>query len=339
VLFVLDIYVLYFAVSRTCRTRQKILDVAATFCLACSVMAGIAMFEYARSWLLYVDIARLWGASPNAAYYLTRGGALRAQASAGHALALGFLLAVATGFWLYLKSRVPSRLHRVGVTLLLWGGLIAAYSRGPWLGAVAIYFTFNAAGPRALSRFVKGLCVAVVVAGVIAASPLGDRVREMVPVLGGTTDFSITYREQLANRGWQLVMAHPLFGDQFPYPEMEDLRQGEGIIDIVNTYLGMALNYGLVGLSVFVAFILLAIMKTYMRVRELARSDPDLALFGAGLIACIVGTLVMIQSNSFNLGLLRTFYLLAGLATAYAGLNRSQQQAPAAVSAPTALRG
>jgi O-antigen ligase len=339
VLFMLDTYVLYYAVSRTCQTRQKILDVAASFCLASAVMAAIALFEYARSWLLYVDLARLWGANPNIGFYLTRNGSVRAQVSAGHALALGFLLAVASGFWLYLKSQVPSRIQRVGVTLLLWGGLLAAYSRGPWLGAVAIYFTFNAAGPRALSRFVKGLCAAVVIAGVVAISPLGDRIREMVPALGGTTDFNILYRQRLADRGWQLVMAHPLFGNQFPYPEMEDLRQGEGIIDIVNTYLGVALNYGLVGLTLFVGFMLLGIMKTYSRVRELARTDPELALFGASLIACIVGALVMIQSNSFNLGLQRMFYVLAGLATAYTQLDKLKRHKSTVVGASTALGG
>jgi O-antigen ligase len=339
VLFMLDTYVLYYAVSRTCRTRQMILDVAASFCLASAVMAAIGLFEYARSWLLYVDLARLWGANPNLGFYLTRNGSLRAQVSAGHALALGFLLALASGFWLYLKSRLSSRIQRVGATLLYWGGLLAAYSRGPWLGAVVIYFTFIAARPGALSGFLKGICAALVVAGVIAISPLGDRIREMVPALGGATDFSITYRQKLADRGWQIVMQHPLFGDQFPYPEMEDLRQGEGIIDIVNTYLGVALNYGLVGLTIFLAFILLAIMKTYSRVRELARSDPDLALFGASLIACIVGTLVMIQSNSFNLGLHRMFYVLAGLATAYARLEKLNQHQATVVGAPTALRG
>ena len=36
---------------------------------------------------------------------------------------------------------------------------------------------------------------------------------------------------------------------------MEDLRQGEGIIDLVNTYLGVALSYGVIGLFFFLSFI------------------------------------------------------------------------------------
>jgi hypothetical protein len=332
VLFLLDTYLLYFTVTRACQSRRKMVDAAATFCLACGVMAAIAIFEHIKGWLLYVDIAGRWGTEPNAEFYLTRAGSLRAQASAGHALALGFLLAVAFGFWLYLKSQVGSRIHRIGVTVLLWGGLFAAYSRGPWLGAAAIYFTFNAVGPRAVSRLVKGTSVALALAGLIGVSPIGERILEVLPVLGRSADFSITYRERLAERGWELVFAHPFFGDQFPWPEMEDLRQGEGIIDIVNTYLGVALNYGLIGLLCFLGFILLGMTTVYARSKELARSDPDLALLGISLIACIVGTLIMIDGNSFNMGVERMFYVLAGLATAYARVTTSPKHRPAVLS-------
>jgi O-antigen ligase len=333
VLFLLDIYLLYFAVSRICQSRQKMVDAVATFCLACGVMAAVSMFEHVRNWLLYVDIASRWGNDPNAAFYLTRGGSVRAQASAGHAIALGYLLAVAFGFWLYLKSHVRSAIHRIGVTLLLWGGLFGAFSRGPWLGAVTIYFTFIIVGPRAVSRLLKGASLALVIAGLIAVSPIGDRILEMLPVMGRTADSNITYRQRLAERGWELVLAHPYFGDQFPWPEMEELRQGEGIIDMVNTYLGAALSYGLIGLFCFLSFILLGMTRAYARARELAHSDPDLALFGASLIACIVGILIMIQSASFGLGFQKMFYVLAGLMTAYARLTRSPQHRTAVLSA------
>jgi O-antigen ligase len=341
VLFVLDTYLVYFTVTRTCQSRRKMVDAAATFCLACGVMAAIAMFERAKDWLLYVDIASRWTNDLNLRFYLTRGTSVRAQVSAGHALSLGYLLAVAFGFWLYLKSHVRSGIQRIGVTLLLWGGLFAAFSRGPWLGAVTVYLAFLATGPRSVSRLVKGIGLAFVIAGLVMMSPIGDRIIAAFPEMGGTAAFKIPvdiYRQRLAERGWALVRAHPLFGDQFPWPEMEDLRQGEGIIDIVNTYLGVALNYGLIGLFLFLSFILLATARVYVRTRELAHSDPDLALFGTSLIACIVGTLVMIDSNSFNLGPHYMFYVLAGLATAYAKLTRSPQHRPAPFGAGNTLQ-
>jgi hypothetical protein len=333
VLFFLDDYLVYFTVSRTCHSRRKMVDAAATFCLACGIMAAIAVFENMRHWLLYIEIEGGWGIPLNRTMWLTRGDELRAQASAGHALSLGYLLAVGFGFWLYLKSHVQSRIRRMGVTLLLWGGLFAAFSRGPWLGAVTEYFTFFAAGSRAVSRLAKGTLFALAVALLIMVSPIGDRILDVLPIMGNSTDFNIIYRQRLAERGWEIVLAHPLFGDQFPWPEMADLRQGEGIIDIVNTYLGVALNYGLVGLFCFLGFILLGMAKVYARTRELVHSDPDLALFGTSLIACIAGTLVMIDSSSFNLGCEKIFYVLAGLATAYATLTESPPHQPAAFGA------
>jgi hypothetical protein len=329
VLFLLDTYLLYYAVSRICQSRQKMTDAAASFCLACAVIAAIAIFERAKGWLLYVDIASRWGTDPNAAFYLTRGGSVRAQVSAGHAIALGNILVVAFGFWLYLKAHLQSRIHRIGVTLLLWGGLLAAFSRGAWLGAATVYFTFIAVGPRAVSRLAKGIGLSLVIAGLVAVSPIGDRIIEMLPAIGKPADM---YRHRLAERGWELVLAHPFFGNQFPWPEMEDLRQGEGIIDMVNTYLGVALSYGLVGLFFFLSFILLGMTRAYARARDLSQSDPDLALLGTSLIACIVGILIMIDSNSFNLGTEKMFYVLAGLITAYARLSRLPHQLPAARS-------
>jgi hypothetical protein len=322
VLFLLDTYLLYFAVSRFCQSRQKMVDAIASFCLACAVIAAISLFERMKGWLLYVDIASHWGTDPNATFYLSRGGSVRAQVSAGHSIALGYLLAIAFGFWLYLRSHVQSKIHRIGVTLLLWGGLFGAFSRGAWLGAATVYFTFISIGPRAVSRFLKGTGLALVIAGLVAVSPIGDRIIEMLPTSGKPADM---YRHRLAERGWEVVLAHPFFGDRFPWPEMEDLRQGEGIIDIVNTYLGVALNYGFIGLFCFLSVILLGMTRAYARARELSHSDPDLAMLGASFTACIVGALVMIDSSSFNMGIEKMFYVLAGLTAAYARLSRSPQ--------------
>jgi O-antigen ligase len=234
-------------------------------------------------------------------------------------LALGYLVAVGFGFWLYLKSQLQSRMQRIGVTLLLWGGLFAAFSRGPWLGAVTAYFAFFAAGPRALSRLVKGALLALGVALLILVSPIGDQILDVLPIMGKTGDANILYRQRLADRGWEIALAHPFFG-------------------IVNTYLGVALDYGFIGLFCFVSFIMLGMVKVYSRTRLLARSDPDLALFGSSLIACIIATLEMIGSSSFILGCERMFYVLAGLATAYARLTDSLPQKTTVFSARKSLQ-
>jgi hypothetical protein len=332
-LFLVDTYALYFVVSRGCATRSQIVDTMASFCLGCAIMALIAAFESVRHWLLYADIQMLWTGN-NGRLYLERGGLLRAQASTGHSLALGGMLAIAFGFWLHLQTHVDSRRSRLAVTLLLWLGLVAAYSRGPWLGAVAIYLAFMALGPGAFGRIFKAGAVIAVALWIVSLTPLGARIAQVLPFFGGSVDnANVVYRQKLADRSMQLIREHPFFGDQRAFSKMEDLRQGEGIIDLVNSYAEVAVFHGLVGLFLFVGLPLLAILRAYRVVRNSVASDADLAGLGTSLIACILGTMLMLVDASFLLGYEKMFYVLAGLAAAYAHLRRAPSPLAAAAVA------
>jgi O-antigen ligase len=335
-LFLIDIYVLFVATSRTCVTRQAIAEALAMFCLACVEMAPVALFESLRHWLLYFDLSNRWGSIAFATAYYMRGDTTRAAVSAGHPLMLGYMMAIAFGFWLYLQSHVKSRRFRVAVAALLWLGLLAAYGRGPWLGAVVIYFIYAAVGPRGMSRLFKATAMFVLLGAVIFASPVGDRIVRVLPFVGKSGDDSLTYRQRLAERSWELIQIHPYLGDQSARSKMEDLRQGEGIIDFVNTYMQVTLYYGFVGLSLFLSIMLIALRKAYRTVKKCARSDPDLALLGASLVACIMGTLVMIAASSFIGVYVQLFYILAGLAVAYANLGLSEE--PSTMTQPAFIR-
>jgi len=333
-LYFVDVYVLYFVASRSCASRGAIKEAQASFWLACAVMASLALFETARHWLLYADFGRGWNDDPTLGFYLLRGHSLRAQVSAGHPLALGYLLAVGFGFWLYLRSHVTSRRTRIAVVLLLLLGLVATYSRGPWIGALAIYFVFAGLSTRGVSKLFKVVGVVVLLAGAVGMTPLGNRIISVLPFMGGSVDVgSVSYRERLAEQSWEIIKQHPYFGDQLALTKMENLRQGQGIIDEVNTYLEVALNKGLVGLSLLIGFILIALVKAYRTARALVRSDPDLALLGVSLVACIMGTLLMIENCSFILGYEKLFYVLAGFAAAYAYLRRLPESDTAPVAA------
>jgi hypothetical protein len=338
-LFFVDVYVLYYVVSRSCTTSRAIAEAMAAFCLACATIAAIAVFESTKGWLLYVDIVTRWSNDSGGSFYLMRGDTLRAQASTGHALALGYLLAIAFGFWLALQSRVPDWRMRIGVGLLLWLGLGAAYSRGPWMGAVAMYFIFAALGPRALRRMFKSLGAAALICVALAFSPLGARIVKVLPFMGGSVDSgNVLYRQRLATRAWELIQEHPWFGNQLAYTRMDDLRQGQGIIDLVNTYAEIALFYGLVGLVLLVGFLLIGAARTY-RMARLWRADTELSSLGVSLVASILGVLIMIATSSFILGLPQMYYILGGLTAAYCYLRGpSAYAAPAAQSAGEPLR-
>lgn len=322
-LFFIDVYVLYYVVSRTCATRAAITEALAAFCLSSALLAPVAVFETLRGWLLYVDIAVRWTGDAMWGFYALRGATLRAVASTGGSLVLGYVLAIGLGFWLYVGARAESARTRVAVACLYVFGLLAAFSRGPWAGAIAIYLAFVALGPRAIPRLFKAAAVMAIAMGALLASPFGDRIVSVLPFMGGSVDSStIQYRQRLAARSWELIEQRPFFGDQLAYQKMEDLRQGMGIIDLVNTYASTALFYGGVGLFLFLTFILLTLGRAYRVARRARGSDPDLSLLGVNLVACIIGTLVMIAACSFIDQYAIMFYVLGGLAVSYARLQQ-----------------
>lgn len=322
-LYLLDAGLLYYVASRTVSDRQRLNDALASFLIACVVMAPLAVFEGLKHWALYAGLQDNLGAVLMHQYNF-RSGSLRAVVSAGHSLALGYLLAVAVGFWLHLRQYESRSWARYAVPGALVLGLVFSYSRGPWAGAMIIFMTYallsRAAGK---SGFLKMMIVTAVVGAAVLASPLGDRIVSVIPYIGKPQSINnVDYRERLAQRSMQIIEQHPLFGDQNAYTEMSDLRQGEGIIDFVNTYAYVAVFYGLAGLSCFAGFILIALMRAY-RTMKAVRDDPELAHMGSSLVAAIVGTVIMIASCSFIYGYGQMFYVLAGLGAAYAHLGRT----------------
>jgi len=325
VLFFIDSYLVYFVVSRSCSNRRLIVEAMAAFCLACALLAGDAVFEALRHWLLYTNIGMRWQGIPS--FYTMRGGALRAMASSGGPLILGYLLAIAFGFWLYLQTHVESARLRIAGVLLFWLGLLAAYSRGPWLGALLIYFTFTALGPRGSSRVFRAAGITAIIAGALLISPIGERLTSVLPFMGGHVDqYNVDYRRRLAWRSWELIKEHPWLGDRLALVKLQDLRQGRGIIDLVNTYAEVALFYGLLGLSLFLSPMLLTLSRVYRVARGILHSDSDYASLGICLCVCAVGTLMMIAFSSLYLGYQKLFYVLTGLLAAYGHVARRPER-------------
>jgi hypothetical protein len=325
--FFVGVYIPYFVISRSASSRRAIIEDMAAMCLSCGLMAAVALFESVRHWLVYADLPSYWGYGSLINLYYTRSESIRAMASAGHPLALGYLLEIAFGFWLYLQSHSTSTRVRLGVSLLLWLGLIATYSRGPWIGAACVFFVFYALRPGAFRALTKAAAIAAIAAIVISFSPLGDKITNMLPFFGGSAgNLSLDYRHQLLDRSWQIIRESPLLGDQDALLKMQDLRQGEGIIDVVNAYVEVLLSCGFVGLSFLLGFMLIGLLKSFALCKRMMIADRDLSILGASLVSCIVGTLIMMMDGSFGGGLERMFYVLAALAAAYVFLGRSRQQ-------------
>src|SRR5262249_35639619 len=59
-LYFFDVYVIHYAISRSCVDRRKLLDSVVYLVIALSIMSLIGVFESARHWLMYDGIFARW---------------------------------------------------------------------------------------------------------------------------------------------------------------------------------------------------------------------------------------------------------------------------------------
>jgi O-Antigen ligase len=315
-LFLLDTYLIYFAFSRLNSDRRVITDAFGALCLSACIYASVAIFESQRKWLLYTGIGERWGVGDTLAWLL-RGDSLRAQASLGHSLTLGFSLAMGVGAWMYLKSTEPSRLRRGAIFFLLSAGLFFTYSRAPWLSAALVSVLYLGFASKSLVSFIRSILLLVAIAGGIALTPLGDAVISLLPGVGSVGQETVDYRQALAETSWRLIQLHPLLGNPFVLLDMEELRQGQGIIDLVNAYAAITLFYGVVGLVLYCGVFLVSLIAGFRcLIQSRAVGDADMVSIGAALLACVIVTLLFMGTAGF----IWIQWQLAGLLMGYAGL-------------------
>ena len=168
--------------------------------------------------------------------------------------------------------------------------------------------------PEASRRLAKGAVLTAVVIGLMYVTPLKGLVLDRLPFIGSDYQDTVSYRETLAQVSWSLIQLNPFFGDPFVYLRMEGLRQGQGIIDIVNGYLYTALFTGLVGLALQTTVLAIALARGTQALFRVRRLDDDLAFLGASLVAVLLATLFFIASAGYS----TTVYILAALLVSYA---------------------
>ncbi|MNM69633.1 hypothetical protein D3C81_812380 [compost metagenome] len=149
--------------------------------------------------------------------------------------------------------------------------------------------------------------------------PGGDKVLDLLPFIGNIEKENITYRERLIDNSWIVIQRNPLFGsfDFRNTPEMQSMIQGEGIIDIVNTYVSLALRVGLVGLALFVAFFITVLLGIRKAMRAFPDQNDEQRQLGRALLATLVGILVIIFTVSSITVIPTVYWSVAGLGVAY----------------------
>ncbi len=339
---ILDVGLPYYVASRSLRKVEAYRDVAMSFAVVCILAGLIGMFETIRAWLLYASLDSVLNVHWGLGNYLGRNGALRAQATTGHPIVLGYLMVVALGFYAYLARRVSSRLFWWLGFLVLLGGLIATYSRGPWIAGVVALVVFRLSGPKALGGMFKAMLIVGVVGGMLLVSPIGHSIVELLPFVGSVEVENIEYRQRLLTGSIDVILQNPWFGS-FSY--MQALVDHElvigGIVDVVNSYLGIGLANGLVGLGFFVSSFLYVMSTIWFSMRRLPDATSEIHTIGSGLLACLAGIMVTIFTVSSISVVPVVYWTLLGLGMGYVVMVRQHLQAansPSGIVSATSQR-
>ena len=319
-----DTLIPYYVASRSIRNVAMFRDAIASMVAGLLVIALIAVFEFGKHWLLYAPLGTALGLNLGGVHYLARESLLRAVGPTGQSIVLGYLLVVAMGLWHGFAHEV-SRSAWYAAILLLAGGLIASLSRGPWVGALAVVVVFAATGRQAGSRVTKLALAGGLGAVLLMLTPYADRVIDFLPFVGTVDAGNVTYRAMLYEVSMSVISQNPFFGSPIflSNPVMEQMRQGDGIIDLVNSYLAITLYSGFVGLIAFCGIFAASLVRLYLATRVAGLKWPEVEPMGRALLAALVGALLIIATVSSIFTVSLIYWILAGLAGAYAEMVRT----------------
>lgn len=314
----IDVALPYYVMSRSLRTLEQFRDVAMSFVVASMIVALIGIFEAVKWWLLYQGLERALGGVWGYGNYLGRTAILRAQASTGQPIVFGYVMVVALALHGYLFRLVKNRaMWWLGFGLLL-GGLVASFSRGPWIGALIALIVYRMVGPKAMGAVLKAVLAVGGIFALLFISPLGDRVLELLPFVGDVESQNVTYRQQLLEVGTALILREPWFGVT---GFMNQLVANElvigGMVDVVNTYLGIGLAYGVIALGCFVGAFAVIARRAHAAMRRLPDPHGELRSLGSGLIAALAGIGVTIFTTSSITVIPVVYWTMGGIGAGY----------------------
>ena len=293
---------------------------ALAFCL--TPLALLGCFESIKYWKLYSSSFVSLLGQKMALDYGLRGNTLRASTLFAGPIVFGYMMVVGAGILLFLQKYISQKHLFRFIFILFIGALYFTKARGPWLGMVVLVILYIWSGPNRLGNFSKFTVGSAIGLIVLSMTSFGEKLISMLPFMSSKESHeasTIDYRIRLIEQAQILFQKNPIFGlsNYRETPEMEVMRQGQGIIDVVNSYIDIGLSYGIVGLGLFI-FIFFGLFFTVLKkLRSLPPEQEDLINIGRSLYA-IMGAILFIIFTVSSINYIPIFYwLFAGLCSAY----------------------
>lgn len=292
--YFLDILLTYFVFSRSLRSALDINRVLLAFVVAALPLAAIGVFEIWRNWRVYYVVILEWDFVLMTSY-LFRDGLLRAATTSVESIAFGFLCMTGGGCLLALRNQRHWDSWRYLALGILVVGLLSSVSRGPWLGLALCATVLLLTNLRASLKLLAAASPGMIILAFLRPSFI-DRFTNLLPFVGSADRGSETYRAMLVENSLLVIERYPLFGSEtfLTEPEMLRMIQGQGIVDVVNTYLQISLHHGLIGLFLFVMFFGLLAAKLW----GLFLANKSALVSYQGILAILIAMLFTIATTS-----------------------------------------
>lgn len=323
-----DVVLIYYVASRAPQQVADFRRVFQAYVMATALLGILAVFETLRHWNLYSAMTSALGLGWGSTGYLSRDGLLRANGSVGQAIVMGYVSAVGLGLWLALQAGQRRTLRNLAPALLMGGGLLAALSRGPWVGAVVILLAFVWTGRQRMQNIAKFGATGIAGLVLLSLFGAGQKILSFLPFIGSVDEGNVSYRTRLLDNALIVIDRNFWLGsvDYLQTPEMQSMVQGQGIIDIVNTYIGVALNYGIIGLTLFAGFFVVILWQLWRMQSKFLMVDEH-RIFGRALLAVLFSILVMIMSASSVIVVGHVYWLVSGISVAWLEMAHQKQRA------------
>ncbi|WP_174275097.1 O-antigen ligase family protein [Sphingomonas bacterium] len=317
----------YFVVSRNLKSVEDIRRVFLAFSFVGFVLGFISLIETTTHWLIYQSLYETLHLPRGGVslYLKIRSGLLRAPTSFDESTSFGLFLAFTMMFCMAGRDVFKKKrgwLIALGVMFL---GTVAANSRNAWVALAIGLPLYDLYRKRYASLGAKIGLIAIAYGTLMLAAEFSPYVATLT---GQTADTSSTaeYRRLLLQRGLEEARKHPWTGTSLDevLGNLQDMKQGEGIVDLVNGYLSYALTAGYGGAAALLMAFLLPCLLMFAKARSLAY-DPRLQRYGAAICAIAGFSIVTTFNTSFG-GKSITFYILTiAIGTAILSIKRPKR--------------
>lgn len=318
------------AFTRSIKTSADLNKILLAIVFGILLQAAVGIGESVKSWHLYNVVSSALGLDGGVMSSLRRENLIRSSAALVHPIILGYVVMIGFGCSLNffpIKKDTTRRLYYL-LSAVFIVGLLSTLSRGPWVATVAMIMCFYLLGNNVVKNLSKFSLLGVFSLLFLSLFASGQRFIGLLPFIGdffeSSASATITYREQLIEQSWKVIQKNPFLGSSnyMNTPEMEVMRQGEGIIDIVNSYLRITLESGFVGLTFFLLIFCITLIKLKSILRTL-KKHTELELLhnqGKSLFVVIIGIMITIFTVS-TIGVIPNYiWTMIALCIAYINL-------------------